>query len=135
MAYGVTVLGTRPGTEFLGGTQTRPVVVIEAQSTPSGIYFEVLVPQKGFVADIARAAALGYADIFETVNALPHVAGVFWSQGPNAAGELEDLITITVESTSGNSEAQIVTPILQLGPQTDLPQIDALHAELDATEG
>ena len=135
MAFGVTVLGTRPGTEFLGGTQTRPVVVIEAQSTPSAIYFEVLVPQKGYVANLARAAALGYADIYETAAALPNVAGVFWSQGPNAAGELEDLITFTVSSTSGNSEAQLTVPILQLGPQLHEPQIEALHAELDATEG
>lgn len=135
MAYGVTVLGTRPGTEYLGGTQTRPVVVVEAQSIPTGIYFEVSVPQKGFVADLARAAALGYADIYETANALPNVAGVFWSQAPNAANELEDQITFTVASTSGNSEAQLTVPLLQLGPKLDQAEIDALHNELDATEG
>ena len=135
MAYGVVVLGTRPGTEYIGGTQTRPVVIVEARSTPSAIYFECMVPQKGFAANLARAAALGYADIYETANALPHVAGVFWSEGPNAVDELETRITFVVESTSGNSEAPLTVPILQLGPHLHEAQIEALHAELDATEG
>ncbi len=135
MAYGVVVEGTRPGMEFLGGTNTRAVVIIEAHSTPSLIYFEALVAQAGYAANLARAAALGYAVIFETANALPHVAGVFWAQAPNAAGELQDQITFTVTSTSGNSEAQLTVPILALGAQLHEAQIAALATELDNTEG
>jgi hypothetical protein len=87
------------------------------------------------VADFAKAAALAYASIFESALKEPFVAGVFWSQEPNAAGELEDTITFTVTSTSGNSEAQYTAPIHDLGPRLEAGAIDALHAELDAMEG
>lgn len=132
---GVSFLAAEPGTEYLGGTQTRPVVFVSYKSQPSYIYFQVPVPQAIYSAAIAKAAAMGVATILETLNALPWVGGVSWGQLPTLGGELNSTATIEVVSTSGNSAA-LLGPwaLVSLPPDLNQPKITALHNELDATE-
>ena len=135
MAATYKITGTRPGTAFLGGTNTQPVVIVECQTLPDLVYYEVNVPQQGYSADLARGAAIGYADILNTILGFQWVSGLYWSQGPGSNEELQDMVNITVSSTSGNSEAQLAPiAIVNLGPSTGEDKINALHAELDDTE-
>jgi hypothetical protein len=135
MATAFQIVGTRPGTAFLGGTNTQPVVVVEAQTLPDLVYYEVNVAQVGYTAGLARAAAIGIATIINTILSFEWVAGVSWSQGPGSNQELQDMLTITVVSTSGNSTASLAPiAITSLGPQLHEPQINALHEQLDDTE-
>ena len=135
MAATYKILGTRPGTAFLGGTLTQAVVIGECQSLPNQVYFEVNVPQLNYQASLIRAAALGYADIFETILTLNNVGGVFWSQGEGKNGELQDMANILVTSASGNSAAYLSPiAITDLGPQLHQSEIDALSTELTDTE-
>jgi hypothetical protein len=134
MADSYTINYTYPDLEFLGGTQTQPVVAVGMTTKPSGIQAEFRVPQAGYSASLVAAAALGYADIYETLALQPWVVGVTWSQAPQPSGELADQVTITVASTSGNSTAQLTVLVNDLGPNDQDTKINALHAELDNTE-
>lgn len=132
---GVKYLEAQPGTEYLGGTATRDVVFVSYNSLPSYIYFQVAVPQDGYTADLAKAAALGIADVLETLAALDWVTDVTWGQIPTSSGELQAAVTVQVRSTSGNGSANLGPwAIVKLPPNLNEPKINALHAQLDATE-
>ena len=134
MAETFTVVGQYPTVEFLGGIKTRNVIAVGAVTVPHGVYFEVRVSQSTYGATLVAAALLGPASIYEDLYGITGVIGVEWGQGVTAGGELQDVVTITVSSTSGNSTAQLTVPFSQLGPQLHAPQIAALVHELDATE-
>lgn len=134
MADTFQVVTQRPTLIALGGTKTLPGVEVGIVTRPSGIDIEFTVPQKGYSAQIVNAAALGWADIYETLAGLPHVSGVAWGQEQDASGNLVPIATITVESTSGNSEGQLAYKVSDLGPKLHQAQIDALHSQLDAAE-
>lgn len=136
MADGFQVIGTRPGTAFLGGTTTQAVVIVECQTLPDLVYFEANTPQQGFTAALGEAVAQGYAEIINTIIGFSNVTNVQWSQGPGKSQELQDMLTVTVSSTSGNSTAELPpVTIASLGPQLDKTAIDSLNSELDTLEG
>jgi hypothetical protein len=123
--------------EFLGGSQTRDVLVTSIRTKPSGVYIEVRVPRSLFDqygSQVVNAAALGMANIFETLMKQPYVAGVQWGQQA-AQGQLRDVAVITVASTSGDSQSTLTVPVVNLGPDLDHKAITKLHDQLDATEG
>lgn len=123
-------------TEFLGGSNTRDVLVTGIRTKPSGIYIEVRVPLALFQQDgaqVVNAAALGWATIFETLARQPYVAGVQWGQ-ESTNGMLQDVAIITVASTSGNSQASLTVPVVRLGPKLDAPEIKHLHEQLNQLE-
>lgn len=128
------VVGQRPTTEFLGGSETRAAVAVGITTKPNSIYVEFLIPRTIYSVDQVRATAIGWATIFETVAALPWVVGVEWSQDPAASGQLADMATITVTSTSGNSTGTLSVAVAKLGPQLHKAQINALHKQLDDAE-
>ncbi len=134
MADTFDVVAQRPTTQFIGGTQTKDVIAVGIVTKPSSIYVEFLIPRTGYAASVVNAAALGYATIYETVAALPGVAGVQWAQDQNDAGYLVDVTVITVASTSGDSTATLTVQTPLLGPQLHEPQIIALRKQLDAAE-
>lgn len=135
MAATFTVVTQRPTVVSLGGTQTEQGIEVGVVTKPSGIYIEYTVPQKGYNANVVNAAALGWVTIYETVAGLDWVSGVTWGQQQDSSGNLQPNITITVTSTSGNSEGQLTYLVSQLGPKLHEAQIDALHNQLDDAEG
>lgn len=134
MAAQFKVVAQYPTVEFLGGTQTRDVNAVGAVTIPSGVYFEVRVPATSYGATLVNAALSGPASDYEELATYQNVAGVEWSQGTTTSGYLIDNVTITVQSTSGDSTAQITVPFSDLGPKLHEPQIDALNKQLDAIE-
>lgn len=135
MADNFTVVTQYPGIDVLGGSQTQDVVFVGINTVPNGTYIEFPVLQSVYSAGVVEAAALGWATIIESVWAEKWVAGVQWTQVVNKANQLVSSVIITVESSSGNSTAQLTVPISQLGPQLHQPQITALHNQLDDAEG
>lgn len=134
MADTYSIVTQYPTVEFIGGTQTQDVSAVGILTKPHGVYAEFRVPQAGMTASIVNAAALGYADIYETLFTIPGVVGVAWSQQANAVNVLQDVVTITVASTSGNSTATLSVPLVDLGPQLHKPQIAALRKTLNEIE-
>lgn len=136
MADTFTVETAYDDVEFLGGAQTRDVLVTGIRTRPSGIYIEVRVPKAEFQQygpQVVNAAALGWATIFETLAKQPYVAGVLWGQQARN-GQLQDVAVLTVASTSGESESTLTVPVVDLGPDLDHAAIAKLHKSLDDLE-
>jgi|SRR5215469_9629934 len=134
MADNFTVVGSRPGIAQLGTLESQNVVFVAITTVPSGVYIEVPVAASVYSADVVRAAATGWAQIAEALAAQPYVVGVSWGQDVNASNQLIVIWTITVASTSGNSEAQLVVKNSSIGPGLEHDPILNLHDQLDATE-
>jgi len=128
--------GAYEDVEFVGGTSTQAVIVTPIRTKPSGIYIEVRVLKSAFEkngASVVNAAALGWADIFETLAKQPHVGGVQWGQ-QQAGGQVEDVAIITVVSSSGASSDSLTVPVNALGPKLDETAIAALAKKLNELE-
>jgi len=123
-----------PGVVFLGGTQTQDVTFVGYVTAPSGVYFEVPIPQNVYNATQVADYGTGYSGTIESVLALPGVVGGEWTQTPTPGGELTSNLVVYVQSKSGNSQASVVVPFSGLAPDLVKPQTDKLIAELNASE-
>lgn len=135
MADNFNVVTQYPGLLQLGGSQTQDVVYVGISTLPHGTYLEFPLDQKIYKASLVHSEATGWATIFEGIWDEPFVAGVQWLQTVNASNQLEQAVTVTVTSTSGNSAGQVTFPYSQLIPERYGPLIGNLHKQLDAAEG
>lgn len=132
---GLTIVSQTPSQEYIGGTNTRNVIVVGFTTHGHNVYAEVRIPAKGYSAQLARAAALGPTQIIETLFTIAGVSGVIWGQAVNPSGLLVDQVSIIVESDSGDSGAQLgPIDVSALGPQLHTPQIKALVEQLNEAE-
>lgn len=134
MADTYTVLGTRPGIAQLGTLDTQNVVFVLIETKPHGVQVEFAVPAQAYSAEIVHGAAIGWSQIAEGLASQPYVVGVTSQDDITAANQLVLTWTITVASTSGNSEAQLTVKNTNIGPKLYAGPIAALHDQLDATE-
>jgi hypothetical protein len=134
MAATYDVVAQRPGIQTLGGVQTQDVVFVGINTKPSGIYVEFPVLKSVYKPSIVAAAALGWANIAESLAAENWVTDVQWTELVTAGSQLQPGWVITVESTSGQSAAQLTVANSELGPKLDAAAITALHKQLDETE-
>jgi len=130
-----TIVTQEPTVEYIGGTNTQDVIAVGFVTTAHQVYGEVRVPQASYSAALAKAAAAGYADIFETIFSFPNVSDLAWGQRTTRAGLLVDQVTIYVSSDSGQSTAPLgPIDLVNLGPGLHSPEIAALAAQLTSAE-
>ena len=134
MATNFTVLGTRPGIAQLGTLDTQNVVFVLIETSPNGVQVEFAVSAQGYSATIVHAAAVGWAQIAEGLASQPYVVGVTSQDDIDQNNNLALVWTITVASSSGNSEAQLTVKNQNIGPKLYAGPIADLHDQLDATE-
>lgn len=134
MAATFTILGSRPGIAQLGTLDTTNVVFVLMETKPNGVQVEFPVAASVYSASVVHAAAEGWAQIAEGLAGQPFVAGVTSQDDIDANNNLVMVWTITVTSTSGNSEATLSVKNQNIGPGLYADPIADLHAELDATE-
>ena len=127
--------------ELRGGTRLVPIRVIAATTKPSGIYFETRLDltlidptQIAPIVDVTAQALEGLA-------ANQYVGGVIYFQDVNRAGQLLDMVAVTVLSTSGNSDETHDYPLMHVvalwegtSTSTSEPSIADIVARLDAIE-
>jgi len=128
----------RQGTELVGGTLIRDVIVVGAWTIPSNIYFEVAIPRAEYNKTHVLAGAEIVAERIEAVVPLEHVAGVAFTQDVTPGGQVANIYEITVVSSSGKSSLQIQSQLtlfdLALQQQVIQQEIDAAVAVLDSVE-
>lgn len=142
MAKNYTILGSANSTEQQGAGAVVPVQEFSVQTKPSSIYFQFRRPvsQLQKLGDSERAALIAavadqLATRIEAVAAEPSVLTLAYSQPANAAGQLLDVMTIYVQSDSGNSQGTVTVPLANLGPgEYTSSRITAEVAALNAAE-
>lgn len=142
MASNYKILGSSNGTELQGGNTVVPVQDFAVQTKPSGIYFEFRRP----VSQLQKLDAAGRAELInsvaeqlaariEEVMAEPAVTFMTYSQPTNAAGNLLDVMTVYVQSDSGDSQGTVTIPLANIGPgDYTTSRVKAEVAALDAAE-
>src|SRR5690242_13818375 len=113
MANDYVVVTQYETVEFLGGTQTRPVIAVGVRTNGHGVYFEFRLAKKDYNSANVRHAPNGFTLVFEDLFAIPGVTDVEWTQEPTQAGQLEDHVIVYFVSSSGDSSASIDVPYSQ----------------------
>ena len=131
---GYTVVTQYPTVNFLGGTQTQDAIAVGIITNQSSIYLEFRIPKGVYSATQVKDYSIGYTGTVESAAEAPGVVGVVWSQQPNAAQELTDYLTFTVQSDSGNSSATFMLPMAQVSYANAAKQASALIAQLNDAE-
>ena len=134
MADTYTILGVRPDVEFLGGTLTRNVMVVEVLTKAHNVYFETRIPTKDYTAEIAKENAYGFTIVYQLLFDIPGVADVTWAQQQTATGQLQDHVIIYVSSSSGNSSGILNVPYSQFAQELVKPKVAKLRNGLDDAE-
>jgi hypothetical protein len=134
MASWGTVVVQYPGVVFLGGTQTQDVTFVGYVTSPSGVYFEVPIPQTVYSSAQVQDYGIGYSGSIESVLAYPNVVGGEWTQTPTPAGELTSNLVVYVQSDSGNSQSSISNPFATMTEPAFQQKIADLVSELNAAE-
>lgn len=134
MANTYTVQTQYETVEYLGGTQTRPVIAVGVQTVAHGVYFEFRIPKSGYTSGAVKSNANGYTIIYELLFTIPGVTDVEWAQEPTNAGQLEDHVLVYFESTSGDSSASIDVPYSQFTQDYISARVAHAIEGLDAAE-
>lgn len=134
MAADFTVVTQYPTVEYLGGNQTRDVVAVGYTITAYNLYFEARIPTSVYTAVQVKDYGIGYTGTITSLLQIPGVTDGFWSQAPTAGGELEDQLTLTVTSASGNSSATLTVPASRWAVSDVEPSVTKLLDELNAGE-
>lgn len=144
MADNYTFAGSTLTTEQSPGGPTVQVQEFGYYTQPSNIYFQFRRPtsqlQKLSTADrksLIASVADQLATRIEEVAALDNVETLAYSQPANAAGQLLDIMTVYVESDSGNSDGTVTIPLANIGPGSYTTsrinaEVDALNADEEA---
>lgn len=134
MAADYTIVTQYETVEFLGGTQTRPVIAVGVRTTDHGIYFETRIDKADYTATVAKENAHGFTIIYEMLFDIPGVTDVEWAQEPNTAGILQDHVIVYVESTSGASSQSIDVPYSKFTQDYVAGKVRAIRAQMDEAE-
>lgn len=134
MANAYDVITQYETVEFLGGTQTRPVIAVGVRTHEHGVYFEFRVDKKAYNSSVVQQDANGFTIVYELLFTIPGVTDVEWAQEPTNAGQLEDHVVVYFTSTSGNSSASIDFPYSQFTQNYIAARVAHAVAGLDAAE-
>jgi hypothetical protein len=134
MAASYTVETQYETVEFLGGTQTRPVIAVGVTTNAHGVYFEFRIPKASYNSGAVKSNANGYTIIYEMLFEIPGVTGVEWAQEPSQAGQIEDHVIVYFESTSGDSSASIDFPYSQFTQDYIASRVAFARKGMDAAE-
>lgn len=131
----------RPDVEFLGGTQTRAVIVGAGWTVPHEVYFEIRYPAKDYTAANVIQSAEDFSGILEGYFEIAGLEDLAWSQVETRSGQLQDALTFYVSSSSGESDDSVTYPysriargVNQAGFYNPDVFIPALRDKLDTIE-
>lgn len=134
MAGSYTGVTSQPAIEILGGTRTRAVQEIGAFTVPSNIYFEVRVVIKGADAIDPTLELSKVSEDIEGGMSNPHVVTMTYDPDTNAAGNIVDIMDVTIQSTSGLSTGDLRMTYGDLDPLVRDRLIEPVVHQLDAIE-
>jgi len=138
MAANYTKVSSHQTEELVGGTTLQDVLEVGFFTIPSNVYAQARIPVSGFAPSFLPdfiATQLGIlATEIESIATDPQVAAVVFVQDVSAAGQLIDVLEITVTSTSGLSSGIVRVQLTSFAASIATPLIVAEQAALDAIE-
>jgi len=134
MANDYSIVTQYETVEFLGGTQTRPVIAVGVRTAVHNVYFEFRLPKADYNSANVQNDANGFTIIYELLFTIPGVVDVEWTQEPTVSGQLEDHVVVYVQSTSGNSSVSLDFPYSQFTQSFVAARVALALEQMDAAE-
>src|SRR5438309_11780597 len=123
MAETYTIVTQYPDVDTNGGQFARDVITVGVLTAAHGIYFEFRVPKKEFTTSVAQGGANALTITYESFFDYPGVEAVVPGQRLNAANQLEDVVTLYIVSTSGESSDFIVISYRNMTTEYITPRV------------
>jgi len=134
VANSFQVVRQYPDTEYLGGTQTRPVTAVGYRTIPYNIYFESRIPDASYNQTEVDNTGKVNSEPLIAVRALTNVTDVEWTQVTRPSGYVEDEIIVYYRTPTGNSEGSLITPFTGISAAVVQPLVDEAVSDLTASE-
>ena len=134
MAGTYEILAQAPAFELVPPNKLRKVTEITGRALPSGIVFYFRVLPAAYTKAHVAAVASGIAEGLNKDANVPGVVGITIEQDVGANNEIREMGVVTVESSSGNSTAEIRELQTFLYLETFPARVAALRDKLDSIE-
>jgi len=134
MADTYTVGTMYPDTEYLGGTQTRPVTAVPYTTKPHGVYFESRIPDADLTPTEVDNTGKVNSEALENLFNIPGVTAVEWTMVSNPAQYLVDEIIVYYQTPDLNSSGSLTTPFTGISNAVVEPKVAKAIANLVAIE-
>jgi hypothetical protein len=115
MAENFVVLSSEPSVDLIGLDNLVDVQRTTVMALPAGVSFPVSVPSAGEIAGPTGELAAAMADAFNQAAGADGVVGMAVTQDVDAAGNLIDIVIVTVASTNGLITAEKTVPLAMFG--------------------
>jgi hypothetical protein len=115
MADNFVVLSSEPSVDLIGLDNLVDVQRTTVMALPAGVSFPVSVPSAGEIAGPTGELAAAMADAFNAAAGADGVVGMAVTQDVDAAGNLIDIVIVTVASTNGLITAEKTVPLAMFG--------------------
>jgi hypothetical protein len=115
MAENFVVLSSEPSVDLIGLDNLVDVQRTTVMALPAGVSFPVSVPSAGEIAGPTGELAAAMADAFNQAAGADGVVGIAVTQDVDAAGNLIDIVIVTVASSNGLITAEKTVPLAMFG--------------------
>jgi hypothetical protein len=115
MADNFVVLSSEPSVDLIGLDNLVDVQRTTVMALPAGVSFPVSVPSAGEIAGPTGELAAAMADAFNQAAGADGVVGMAVTQDVDAAGNLIDIVIVTVVSSNGLITAEKTVPLAMFG--------------------
>jgi hypothetical protein len=115
MADNFVVLSSEPSVDLIGLDNLVDVQRTTVMALPAGVSFPVSVPSAGEIAGPTGELAAAMADAFNQAAGADGVVGMAVTQDVDAAGNLIDIVIVTVASSNGLITAEKTVPLAMFG--------------------
>jgi hypothetical protein len=115
MADNFVVLSSEPSVDLIGLDNLVDVQRTTVMALPAGVSFPVSVPSAGDIAGPTGELASAMADAFNACTQIPGIVGMAVTQDVDAAGNLIDIVIVTVASTNGLLTREKMVPLAIFG--------------------
>ena len=130
----VTNVSSAPTLIIKPGGSTTDGHIVYFTETTYGVSAAFTVDDLLFTAQGVQSLADEYAAAIQVIGEQTPVIAISYAQDLNAAGDLIDVLIVTVQSTSGNSTDNVEIPLLQSNQNSQVNKVLAAGTNLDAIE-
>ncbi len=134
MAELYAIIGSVSTIELIGSGSTRPIRLVTARAEPSGFVYTFRVVKGDFQPSHVNLIAHDIAQALNKDADVPGVVDVSIYQDVDNAGQYVSKATVTVESTSGDSEEDVSMPYGSLFGADFAKRVGAARKNLDEIE-
>lgn len=115
MADNFVVLSSEPSVDLIGLDNLVDVQRTTVMALPAGVSFPVSVPSAGEIAGPTGELASAMANAFNQAAGTDGVVGMAVTQDVDAAGNLIDIVIVTVASSNGLLRTEKTVPLAMFG--------------------